>query len=189
MSRDRKRKLPGADARPLDAAEAAAWDQARAQIDRMALQTASGELTAESFEFPKLNLKRVVNAIHVPADGGDLAGDLEKILRRVPDGWGRWIECDRGWYPLIVDLDRRLAAMDFGYELYQVKEKYGTLCYYCESKTASPEDFQAEIRRAENLSSEICEQCGKPGVLMQRRGWLKTLCVVCGNTIGYGPKM
>jgi len=53
-------------------------------------------------------------------------------MMRIPDGWGRCISCDAGWYPIIVELDAALANLDPNYEVQQVKEKYGTLRYYCE---------------------------------------------------------
>jgi hypothetical protein len=37
------------------------------------------------------------DALHIPADAGQHAAALEKILRRIPDGWGRWISHDSGW--------------------------------------------------------------------------------------------
>jgi hypothetical protein len=32
----------------------------------------------------------LINALHVPPDAGPYAPALERILRRIPDGWGRW---------------------------------------------------------------------------------------------------
>ena len=74
-----------------------------------------------------------LNALHVPEDAGEHADALRGMLVRIPDGWGRWIRCDRGWYPLLVELDEQLRALLPNYELDQVKEKYGGLRYYWES--------------------------------------------------------
>ena len=73
----------------------------------------------------------MLNALHVPADAGPYAPALETILRRIPDGWGRWISHDAGWYPIVVAFDQRLSAIDPEYVVHQVKEKFGTLRYYC----------------------------------------------------------
>jgi hypothetical protein len=54
----------------------------------------------------------MLNALHIPADAGPLAPALETILRRIPDGWGRWISHDAGWYPIAVGVDQRLSAID-----------------------------------------------------------------------------
>jgi hypothetical protein len=58
---------------------------------------------------------------------------MRGMLVRIPDDWGRWISCSRGWYPLLVELDEQLRELLPNYELHQVKEKYGGLRYYWES--------------------------------------------------------
>ncbi|HTU84668.1 MAG TPA: hypothetical protein VMF57_03780 [Solirubrobacteraceae bacterium] len=76
------------------------------------------------------DLQEIVNAVHVPDDAGEYAQALRRMLVRIPDGWGRWIGCSRGWYAIVVDLDQQLGALFPGYELHQVKEKYGGLRFY-----------------------------------------------------------
>ncbi|HTW41451.1 MAG TPA: hypothetical protein VMD79_03980 [Solirubrobacteraceae bacterium] len=80
-----------------------------------------------------LDHQQMLNAMHVPEDAGEHAEALAAILRRIPDGWGRWISCDRGWYALIVELDGQLSALLPSYVLHQAKEKFGGLRYYWES--------------------------------------------------------
>ena len=72
----------------------------------------------------------ILNSMHIPEDAGNHEEDLRKILSRIPDMWGRWISCDKGWYPLIIELDQKLAEIAPDYTLHQVKEKFGTLRYY-----------------------------------------------------------
>ena len=132
------------------------------------------------------------NALHIPADAEPHAAALETILRRIPDGWGRWISIDAGWYPLVVATDRRLAAIDADYVVHQIKEKFGTLRYYCApgSEDPSPElldAFDAITDDVEAASAVTCERCGEPGVLQRSRYWAKTLCAVCGDILGYRP--
>lgn len=55
------------------------------------------------------------NALRVPRDAGPYAAAIEAILRRIPDGWGRWVSLDAGWYPLIASTDVRLAELDADY--------------------------------------------------------------------------
>jgi hypothetical protein len=76
--------------------------------------------------------QQILNAMHVPEDAGEHEDALIGMLARIPDGWGRWIRCDRGWYPLLVELDEQLGALLPNYELNQVKEKFGGLRYYWE---------------------------------------------------------
>jgi hypothetical protein len=75
-------------------------------------------------------LNTMLDTIHVPEDAGEHADDLRRILSRIPPRWGRWISCASGWYPLIIELDKKLAEIFPDYELHQVKEKFGTLRYY-----------------------------------------------------------
>lgn len=97
--------------------------------------------------------------------------------------WG--LECGDGWYDLIDHLCANLQwntdknnRLDNGFQRYpqvvasQVKEKFGELCFYTESST----DVQdAVIHFAEQLSSSMCEVCGKPGKA-RGKGWIKTRC-------------
>jgi hypothetical protein len=79
-----------------------------------------------------------LNSLHVPKDAGEWEDGLRAILARIPDGWGRWISCDRGWYPLLVALDRALAELLPDYEVHQAKEKYATLRYYWAPAALAP---------------------------------------------------
>lgn len=80
-----------------------------------------------------------LNSIHIPEDAGEHADDLRRILARIPDGWGRWISCASGWFPMVIELDRKLAELIPDYELHQVKEKFGTLRYYAHIKNPKPQ--------------------------------------------------
>ena len=131
------------------------------------------------------------NALHVPSDAGPYAQALERILRRIPDGWGRWISHDAGWYPIVVTCDERLAAIDPDYVVHQVKEKFGNLRYY----GAPSGDLSTELRdafcdiigEAERISAITCERCGEPGLLHETNHLVKTLCASCAETLGYMP--
>jgi hypothetical protein len=131
------------------------------------------------------------NALHIPPDAGKHAAAIETILRRIPDGWGRWLSVDAGWYPLVIATDSRLAELDAGYIVHQIKEKFGTLRYYYwpSSDTASLEvlaAMDAITDEAERESAATCERCGQPGILRQTRQiWVKTLCDNCAGSLGY----
>lgn len=128
--------LPGENAAPLGGVDEARWRAARAQVLAVA-SAAAGTLDDETLagglasvaQIP-LDVAKVINTLHLPEDAGEHAAGLERILGRIPDGWGRWIGCDAGWYPLLIDLDRQIAALLPEYEIHQVKEKYGTLRFY-----------------------------------------------------------
>ena len=58
----------------------------------------------------------------------------------------------------------------------QVKEKFGTLRFYVGS---APDWYLDLIDYYEQLSGEICENCGAEGKTIAIRGWLKTVCDKC----------
>lgn len=97
---------------------------------------------------------------------------LEKILQRFPGGWGAYVGVGPGWFPLITELDARLAEIKPDYEVHQVKEKFGGLRYYIGSGS---EEMHQLIQEAEERSYKICEETGKPGRLVYRNSWMKTL--------------
>lgn len=136
-----------------------------------------------------LNSEVTRDKLHIPDDAGQYRDALVAIMRRIPDGWGRWISCDAGWYPIITDLDRRLAAIDPGYELHQVKEKFGGLRYYfCASDQSCHDDMRGLVTEAQERCVTTCETCGKPGSLhTSRRAWVKTLCATCAAKDGFEP--
>ena len=108
----------------------------------------------------------------------DVELGLQKILNRIPAEWGKWIDVRPGWYPIVVELDRRLAEIDSAYEVHQVKQKLGGLRYYC-SIDADPRAM-ALIANAEGQCEVTCEECGALGKRVTgRRGWIAVLCPSC----------
>lgn len=93
------------------------------------------ELKERGIEFVQV---RDRDAIHMPDDAGDHEDGLLDIMLRIPDGWGRWIRVERGWYSLVCELDRSLAAVFPDYVVRQVKQKFGSLNYHW----APPSDFR-----------------------------------------------
>lgn len=91
-------------------------------------------------------------------------------------------ECREGWYNLLFSLSERLVVLfaeipqenHLDFKVLQVKQKFGTLRFYCSDNNYA---ISAAIRRAERDSSLICEECGEPG-LCQRNvlGWWFTAC-------------
>lgn len=137
MNADQGDRLAGEGAAPLDPAEQARWNAVATHTAEAADAIATGDAEGVAAAFAALrqtpvDLERVLNALHVPTDAGEWAPALERILRRIPDGWGRWISCGPGWYPILARLDHRLAVIDPGYVVQQVKEKFGGLRCYTE---------------------------------------------------------
>jgi hypothetical protein len=88
------------------------------------------------------------------------------FLNSLPYG----IECEDGWFELIFNLCEQLK--DENIEVTQIKEKFGTLRFYCNFENDKIKDL---VRIAEIKASVTCEFCGKAGQLYSK-GWCKTLC-------------
>lgn len=116
-----------------------------------------------------------LNTPQVPKDAGEYAEGLARILARIPDGWGRWIGCGKGWYPLLIEVDERLAAIDPDYAVHQVKEKFATLRYYFQLTSGDWEAARDIVNDVAHRSAITCEVCGEPGAC-RGGGWLRTLC-------------
>lgn len=129
----------------------------------------------------------------VPDDAGIYTPALTEILSRIPPAWGRYIDVDRGWYPLIAEVDRQLSSLDPNYVVHQVKQKFGTLRYYCSPSgdEPSPETlgaFDSITEEAERASTVICERCSreKSSLCHQADGLhVKTLCSTCAQILNY----
>ncbi|GFG53366.1 hypothetical protein CQY20_12520 [Mycolicibacterium agri] len=184
----------------LTEAEKIRWRAAESDLTAMSEALNNGTATPDDVDgaFARLMALDIDhhkhrNALHIPPDAGELAVEIEAILRRIPDGWGRWLSVDAGWYPLVIATDKQLARLDPHYRVHQIKEKFGTLRYYCwlSNDDASSELFDAMYAitdDAERASAIICERCGQPGILHQsRRVRVKTLCTTCADHLGYTP--
>jgi hypothetical protein len=90
-----------------------------------------------------------------------------------------------GWYDLIFELSKKLELMILllpeearkEMKASQVKEKFGGLRFYM---TYYDKEMAQLISKAERDSLHICEECGKPGQLIQA-GWLYTSCKDCAK--------
>lgn len=78
-----------------------------------------------------------------------------------------------GWLGLIKEMMEDIIQMGWNKEICQVKEKFGGLRFYINSASNEVHD---RISKAENLSYDVCEECGEPGELRTDIGWVLTLC-------------
>jgi hypothetical protein len=77
-----------------------------------------------------------------------------------------------GWYGLLKKLIEESIAAGWDRQICQVKEKFGGLRFYINGASTEVHDI---ISKYENLSYEICEECGEPGTV-RGGGWIQTLC-------------
>jgi hypothetical protein len=93
----------------------------------------------------------------------------------------RGFEHGDGWldilWRLCVDLEPLVTEMERAggpkFEVLQVKEKFGGLRFYVNSRRN--EAIRQRIGIAADESFHTCEVCGQPGTLREDR-WIKTLC-------------
>jgi hypothetical protein len=83
-----------------------------------------------------------------------------------------------GWHQILTRLHADVMALDPEYSVFQVKEKFGRLRVYLNSRHP---DVAALLIAAENQSGAVCEHCGEAGFVRQRpgRNWMQCLCDVC----------
>lgn len=108
---------------------------------------------------------------------------VERIRGRFDDGWGQWIDCEEGWWPILVRLDADFAAIDPGFRLHQVKQKWGGLRWYYEPSVGLPQAtcdlLEARLREAEAEAAATCELCGQPGRLARRHSLYASVQTLC----------
>jgi hypothetical protein len=89
-------------------------------------------------------------------------------------------ECDEGWYSIIEECFDKIQELELpeGFEVIQVKEKFGTLRVYT---ICSSEEIEKLIDNAYDKALFSCEVCGKPGKNRTKYHWMKTTCEECFN--------
>jgi hypothetical protein len=127
-------RLPGEDAELLPANARARSDTFMSAVVELVSASEDEGLDAGARAVHQimrgLDAKQYADALHLPEDAGEFADALPGMLVRIPDGWGRWIRCERGWHPLLAELDAKLAVLLPRYQIHQVKEKFGGLRFY-----------------------------------------------------------
>ena len=85
----------------------------------------------------------------------------------------RWSDqVNNGWKHIVDALEYASANYE-DIQVFQIKEKFGTLRFYC---SGGGEEFQTLVDLAEAQSSITCEICGNSGKLKNDKGWLRTMC-------------
>ena len=90
------------------------------------------------------------------------------------------IECGDGWRAALEDLFEKLYAIPGvdrpGFEITQVKEKFGRLCVYCDGET---EETRRLVSEACERANKTCESCGTEENVGRTSGWIATCCKKC----------
>lgn len=110
--------------------------------------------------------------------------DRDPIARRLV-GEYYMIDIPVGWRKLVENVNLQLAHISPGYEIYQIKEKFGALRIYAKyvapgneaNQEVGEKIFDSIIHSAEIRSTHICDRCGQPGIREENdRGWIFTRC-------------
>lgn len=90
---------------------------------------------------------------------------------------GVTVDCDEGWWPIVIQLDIALTKLDPNYMIVQIKERFGELRYYfySESDSETYAKMHALVDDTRQKSLQLCEACGKPP-WRRWRGRSETLC-------------
>jgi len=98
-----------------------------------------------------------------PADSGKWEDLLTGLINRVVDPSRRFLDCGAGWYPILADLESKLAATAPDTELAFIGESDGELVVALLSDNLSVEEL---VRDAAARAARTCEFSGGSGVVM-----------------------
>ena len=101
-------------------------------------------------------------------------------LEAMPEGW-----LIAFGYEMIYELRDELASANLlnEYRIMEIKEKYGTLCWYDAGNTKNGHDI---ISKYCEESAKVCQHCGEPATHMTT-GWIGYFCEQCGEELGAKP--
>ena len=79
------------------------------------------------------------------------------------------------WLSIVQELIEGLIELGWNKQILQVKEKYGSLRFYC---SGLPDEGWALEKLACKKAEKTCEHCGEPGTL-RTEGWYTVQCDKC----------
>lgn len=95
-------------------------------------------------------------------------------LDDLPEGWRKAFGLK-----MVKELDKILRKANYQnqYQITQIKEKYGVLCWYDNGvPTIISDEYDKWFAKYEKLSEYTCLVCGKPGEIDYKQYWLMPLC-------------
>ncbi len=101
----------------------------------------------------------------------------DEIKDRVNNGMGCGSQIGEGWFDLVRQLDKDIAALAPDYIVDQVKEKFGGLRYYVSNlPVTESQEIYGLISVAEDKSNTICDVCGEPAETAAYDYFVTTRC-------------
>lgn len=95
----------------------------------------------------------------------------------MPYGWAKEFG-----YEMLCEIYQALVDANYleKYRIMDIKEKYGTLCWY---DSGAPKQVFEIIEHYIGKSAHVCQSCGKPATYMTQ-GWIGYFCRKCGKKLG-----
>ena len=94
------------------------------------------------------------------------------LASRTPTDW-YGLATPKGWDELVHDLHEQIKSRFPDYQLFQAKEKFGELRYYCSVSSECRDLIAATAKEA----IKTCQACGAPGVFSEKPGPVRVLCL------------
>lgn len=157
--------------------------QAAQDDDEEGSQAAIAALTQQAAQ---LDVEAFINTVHVPADAGQYAQQLAAMMERIPENYGRWIECEAGWYPLLTQLDSDLLAIVPQYRPAQIKQKYGALQFSCSygEEFQNPADPKPETPKHDAFTDEASKDAAWADWKQLMPAWRERLALYIETPVG-----
>lgn len=99
-------------------------------------------------------------------------------LDAMPDGWRKAFG-----EQICEEIQKELSLLPekarLDYRITQIKEKYGSLCWYCNWYT---DEISKIIRKYERISERTCIKCGAPATKISL-GWISPWCDECAKEV------
>lgn len=99
---------------------------------------------------------------------------ITEFTKHYKDGY---FPVGEGWRPIVEKLVKDIMTIAPDTHISQIKEKFGTLRFYCSGDGG--DDVFKLIQEAEWESGKTCERCGTKENVATEGGWILTLCKKC----------
>ena len=103
----------------------------------------------------------------VPDDAGEYTEPLLDIIQRMSTGYWPTIGVGKGWYPLIIDVNKQLTFLCSGYRIIHIGKDNGALQFHFRLPKYDDDTLLekciAVVAKAQTLSRKMCQVCGEQG--------------------------
>jgi hypothetical protein len=147
-------------------------DHERWRLDQYVLELKMDNLSDEATEsYPAKPLEQFDLQTAIAQFPRLFHGEPPRIPGWVLPGWQSLVK------RLLTSIDKAPTDTDSAdFCLLQVKEQWGSLCFYFQAPDRVRDQLSALVERASQESATRCMRCGKPATLADNGGWKAVLC-------------